>query len=141
MIQVQDTNLGYGVTIPSIIPASVTTNSGKFDGKHFKVTHANHNLHSAQNRVAISGITGDAVPTTITVGYAVSETSQIAVGSSLGFNFFEGAQVTASNPGFALIGEEIISYTEVGTNALSGTITRGIDNSFTRTYNVGDPIQ
>ena len=141
LIQVQDTNLGYGVTIPSIIPASVTTNSGKFDGKHFKVTHANHNLHSGQNRVAISGITGDAVPTTLTVGYAVSATSLISVGSSLGFNFFEGAQVTASNPGYAIIGEEVISYTAVGTNQLSGTISRGVDNTFTRTYAVGDPIQ
>ena len=41
----------------------------------------------------------------------------------------------------SLIGEEVISYTAVGTNQLSGTISRGVDNTFTRTYAVGDPIQ
>jgi len=141
LIQVHNASLGYGVTIASIIPSSVSVNSGAFDGKHFRVTHPNHCLHSADNRVSITGVTGDIVPTTLTVGYAVSATSTISVGSSTGFNFFEGAQVTASNPGFALIGEEIISYTSVGSNELGGTITRGIDNTFTRTYQVGDPIQ
>ena len=140
-IKVFDIPSSTDITLPSIIPSTVTTNSGKFDGKHFKVTHPNHSLHSSSNRVSLSGITGDSVPTTLTVGYAVSATSTISVGSSTGFNFFEGAQVTASNPGFALIGEEIISYTSVGTNVLGGTITRGIDSTFTRTYVAGDPIQ
>ena len=140
-IKVHDISSSSDITLPSIIPSTVTVNSGKYDGKHFKVTHPNHNLHSSNNRVQLTGITGDILPTTLTVGYAVSATSTISVGSSTGFNFFEGAQVTASNPGFALIGEEIISYTSVGTNVLSGTITRGIDSTFTRTYDVGDPIQ
>ena len=140
-IKVHDIPSSSDITLPLIIPSSVNVNGGKYDGKHFRVTHPNHSLHSSNNRVTISGITGDKVPTTLTVGYAVSATSTISVGSSEGFNFFEGAQVTASNPGFALLGEEIISYTEVGTNVLSGTITRGIDDTFTRTYEVGDPIQ
>ena len=65
----------------------------------------------------------------------------VSVASSTGFNFFEGAQVTASNPGFALLGDEIIQYTSVGTNQLSGTITRGNDDTFARTYPIGAPVQ
>ena len=140
-IQVHDASLGYGVTISNIIPSSVNVNNVEFDGKHFRVTHPNHCLHDATNRVSITGVTGDTVPTKLTVGYAVSAVSAISVGSSTGFNFFEGSQVSASNPGFALIGEEIISYTSVGSDSLGGTITRGVDNTFTRTYQSGDPIQ
>ena len=40
-----------------------------------------------------------------------------------------------------MIGDEVIQYTSVGVNQLSGTITRAIDNTFARTYPVGTPVQ
>jgi len=136
-----NTLISDGTTLPNIKPSTVTTNTDQYDGLHFKVTHANHGNHAANNTVAIDGITGDSVPTKTTVAYGVSATSVVSVASSTGFNFFEGAQVTASNPGFALIGDEVIQYTSVGTNQLSGTITRGNDNTFARTYPIGTPVQ
>ena len=140
-IQYYNPTLGYGVTVSNIIPATVTTNTDKFDGQHFRVSHPNHGMHADNNTVSINGISGDTVPTKTTVAYGVSDTSVVSVASSTGFNFFEGEQVTASNPGFALIGDEVIQYTSVGVNQLSGTITRGNDNTFARTYPVGTPIQ
>ena len=140
-IQYHDASLGYGVTVAGIIPSTVTTNTDQYDGLHFKVSHPNHGNYSDNNTVKINGITGDSVPTKTTVAYGVSDTSLVSVASSTGFNFFEGAQVTASNPGFALLGDEIIQYTSVGTNQLSGTITRGNDDTFARTYPVGTPVQ
>ena len=140
-IQYHDATLGYGVTVAGIIPSTVTTNTDQYDGLHFKVSHPNHGNHAANNTVKINGITGDSVPTKTTVAYGVSDTSVVSVASSIGFNFFEGAQVTASNPGFALLGDEIIQYTSVGTNQLSGTITRGNDDTFARTYPIGTPVQ
>ena len=101
-------------------------------------SHCNHALN---NSVTISDISGDSIPTKTTIGYGISATSVVSVASSTGFNFFEGAQVTASNPGFALIGNEIIQYTSVGANQLSGTITRAVDNSIARTYPIGTPVQ
>ena len=136
-----NTLISGGTTLPNIIPATVTTNTDQYDGLHFKVTHPNHGNHAANSTVTIADITGDSVPTKTTVGYGISATSVVSVASSTGFNFFEGAQVTASNPGFALIGNEIIQYTSVGTNQLSGTIVRGVDNSLARTYEIGTPIQ
>ena len=136
-----NTIISGGTTLPNIIPATVTTNTDQYDGLHFKVNHANHGHHSTNNTVSIDGITGDSVPTKTTVAYGVSATSVVSVASSTGFNFFEGAQVTASNPGYALIGNEVLKYTSVGTNQLSGTITRGNDNTFARTYPIGTPVQ
>ena len=140
-IQSYDASLGYGVTISPIVPASVTINNDEYDGTHFKVTHPNHGLHSANNKTSISGVTGDSVPTKLTVGYAVSSTGPVSVASSLGFSWFEGAQVSGSNPGYALIGDELISYTNVGTNQLTGTISRALDSTFARTHKINDPVQ
>jgi len=136
-----NTLISDGTTLPNIKASTVTTNTDQYDGLHFKVTHPNHGNHAANNTIAIDGITGDSVPTKLTVGYGVSATSVVSVASSTGFNFFEGAQVSASNPGFALIGDEIIQYTTVGTNQLGGTITRGNDSTFARTYPIGTPVQ
>ena len=136
-----NTIISDGVTLPNIKPSTVVTNTDQYDGLHFRVTHPNHGNHSISNKVDIDNITGDSVPTKLTVGYAQSVTSSVSVGSSLGFNFFEGAQVSASNPGYALIGDEIIKYTTVGTNQLTGTITRGVDDSFAKTHEIDTPVQ
>jgi hypothetical protein len=136
---------GAGVGIASvqgaIVPDTVTINTDEYDGRHFKVNHPNHGNHSGTSFVTLEGITGDSVPTRLSVGYAASVTSVVSVASSIGFNMFEGAQVTPSNPGFAVIGDEIISYTSVGTNQLTGTITRNIDNSIVMNHEIDAPVQ
>ena len=98
-------------------------------------------MHAANNRVKITGVESDTVPSKITVGYAASSIENLSIGSSSNFNFFEGAQVTADNPGFALIGKEIIAYTGVGNNVLTGITTRGIDGTISQTYSANEPIQ
>lgn len=132
---------GIGSTVFGINPITVTTNNNEYDGKHFRVYHDNHGMHAANNLVEISGVEGDTVPTRITVGYGVSSIDNISVASSTNFNFFEGSQVSATNPGFALIGDEIIAYTGVGNNVLTGITTRGIDGTYAKTYPANEPIQ
>ena len=132
---------GVTNTLTSIVPATINVNSDEFDGTHFKVSHDNHGMHAENNRVEIIGVSGDSIPTKITAGYAVSSTDAIGIGNSMGFNFFEGAQVEPSNPGFAIIGDEILAYTGVALNTLTGITTRGIDGSIPRTYNPDTPIQ
>ena len=136
-----NTLISDGTTLPNIVPATVTTNTDQYDGLHFRVSHPNHGNHAANNTVKLSGIKGDSIPTKTTVAYGRSDTTVVSIASSTGFNFFEGEQVTASNPGFALIGEEIIQYTSVGVNQLSGTILRGVDSTIARTFPIGTPIQ
>ena len=136
-----NTLISDGTTLPNIVPATVTTNTDQYDGLHFRVSHPNHGNHAANNTVKLFGIKGDSIPTKTTVAYGRSDTTVVSVASSIGFNFFEGEQVTASNPGFALIGEEILQYTSVGVNQLSGTILRGVDSTIARTFPIGTPIQ
>lgn len=133
--------VGVGSTLFSIVPTTVTTNTDEYDGTYFKVSHKNHGMHADNNIVTITGVSGDTVATTISVGYGVSSINNISVASSTNFNLFEGAQVSASNPGFALIGDEIIAYTGVGANVLTGITTRGVDGTKARTYSTNTPIQ
>ena len=140
-IQVYDSTLGYGVTVTGIVPSSVSVNTDQRTGKIFKVHHPMHGMNSELNRVRIAGVVGDSLPTRLTVGYAASSTANISVASSTGFNMFEGAQVSASNPGYALLGDELIAYTGIGNNTLTGITGRGIDSGFARTYEIDAPIQ
>ena len=125
----------------NINPTAVTINNNEFDGTHFRVQQRNHGMHAANNTVRIVGAIGDQIPTTITVGYAASSIENISVGNSATFNFFEGAQVTADNPGYALINKEIIAYTGVGNNVLTGITTRGIDGTLSQSYTADTEIQ
>ena len=132
---------GIGSTMTNINPTAVTINNNEFDGTHFRVQQRNHGMHAANNTVRITGAVGDEIPTTITVGYAASSIENISVGNSATFNFFEGAQVTADNPGYALINKEIIAYTGVGNNVLTGITTRGIDGTLSQSYTADTEIQ
>ena len=132
---------GIGSTVFGINPTSLDVNAKEFDGRHFRVNHANHSMHAGNNRVIIKNVEGDTIPTKITVGYGVSSIENISVGNSTNFNFFEGSQVTPTNPGFARIGNEIIAYTGVGNNVLTGITTRGIDGTIPKTYAANHGIQ
>ena len=133
--------VGLGSTLASITPSTVTINGDEFDGKHIRVTHSNHGMHAFNNKVNLTRVEGDTIPTNITVGYGASSIQNISIGASANFNMFEDAQVSTSNPGFALIGNEIIAYTGVGNNVLTGITTRGVDGTTTQSFLPGTPIQ
>ena len=133
--------VGLGSTLASITPTSVTINSDEFDGKHVRVSHPNHGMHAFNNKVDITRIEGDTIPTNITVGYGASSIQNISIASSANFNMFEGSQVSTTNPGFALVANEIIAYTGVGNNVLTGITTRGVDGTITQSFLPGTPIQ
>jgi hypothetical protein len=133
--------VGLGSTLASITPTSVTINADEFDGKHVRVSHPNHGMHAFNNKVDLTRVEGDTIPTNITVGYGASSIENISIGSSSNFGIFEGSQVSTTNPGFALIGNEIIAYTGVGNNVLTGITTRGVDGTTTQSFLPGTPIQ
>jgi hypothetical protein len=132
---------GSTETLTAITPTSVSINADEFDGKHIRVSHPNHGMHAFNNKVELTRIEGDTIPTNITVGYGASSIDNISIASSANFNMFEGSQVSTTNPGFALIGNEIISYTSVGNNILTGITTRGIDGTTTQSFLPGTPVQ
>ena len=114
-------------SISSIRVNTSTAIGGFYSGNFFKVNHPNHGMYSSLNKVEISNVFSDIAPTTLSVPINSSSTS-ISIASTSNFTSFEGLPVGNSNPGFALVENEIIKYTSVGEGALNG-ITRGIDST------------
>ena len=114
------------------------------DGLHFTVDHRNHGMYFNDNLVTISGMTGDVRPTKTSVDVSSTETTQIYI-DNIGYdvlsNFgtFENIPVSATNPGYAKIGTEIISYTGVSEDRITG-IARGIDTTLVKDHSTGTKI-
>jgi len=128
------TIVGAGVTITSVLPDSY------YDGRHMKILHMNHGMHSTENYLRVSSFrplqteTNSKTTSTITDG-----ATTIPIVSSSGFETFEGNAVDAFNPGYAIIGNEVIRYTSYTSTSL-GSVTRGIDGSQAISYESGVPV-
>jgi hypothetical protein len=109
------------------------------DGLHIKVLHRNHGMHSDVNLVEIENVKSDVIPSTLTDNYLNSSTSNIQISDVSEFTTFEGVSVGSTNPGYALISNEIIKYTGISGNSLTG-ITRGIDSTNSYSYNTGSLV-
>ena len=129
-----NTELNYSVGGKVIINAPIVTIS---DGLHVKINHRNHGMYSDQNYVTISGVIPDSKPTTLTAEYRSDSTSPISVSNATTFSTFENVGVGTTNLGYALIGNEVISYTTSTSNTIGGSIVRG---SNPKTYPIGTPV-
>lgn len=112
------------------------------DGLHIKVNHRNHGMNSNQNLVALSNVSSDLKPTKLFSNYSSTSNDDIFVESVSIANFetFENVSVGATNPGYIIIENEIISYT--GINSVSSPpsltgITRGVDQTNSFAYPAG----
>ena len=133
-------NHSAGTVIDSTLDVVTYDATGSiFTGEYAKVDCFNHGMYGSGNKVVIAGATPDTLPT-VTSTIVNSTTSAIAIGDSTGFDVFEGVQVSAANTGYAIINSEVISYTSVGINTLSG-IVRGIDNTQAINHAQGSTIQ
>ena len=140
-----DGKTGIGTTVDGQIGSAVTITSfdvdSTNDGLHFKVNHRSHGLHAFNNLVKISAVSPDVPETKLTADYDRDSTSDISVVSSSNFDTFEGVGVGTTNYGYAVIGNEIISYTGTANGAITGVTTRGIDNTIQTSHSSGDIIE
>jgi len=131
------TIVGAGVTVNSI------TEDQYYDGRHMKVYHSNHMMHSPENYMQMAEFRPSLteVNTTTTAAIAAAESTSISIAATTGFDKFEGVDVSASNPGYVQIGNEVIGYTGLGGGKLTG-ITRGpsVDGSQAQSYVLGVPV-
>ena len=118
-------------------PVSISNISVVRDGLHFRVSHKNHGLHSTKDKVIISNVMPDIPPTKLNAEYSASSTGFLSVENSSIFGIFENIGVSEENPGYILIGSEIIKYTSVSDGILGGSIVRG-ENP--RTYPIGTKV-
>ena len=130
-----DGNIGSGVTISTFDVDSTE------DGLHFKVNHRAHGLHAFNNLVTISNVDSDIASTKLTTDYDNTSTADISVVSSSNFATFEGVGVGTTNYGYAIIGEEILSYTGVANGSITGVTTRGIDSTTQSSHSSGDEVK
>ncbi len=128
------TTLGEGVNITNIF------DDPYYDGLHMRITQMNHGMHSPENFVKVESmrpLTSE-INSTTTTAITVSSTT-IPLVSSSGFDTFEGLAVNAStNPGYAIIGNEVVEYTVSG-NSLIIT-QRGVDATPVQSYATGVPV-
>ena len=122
-------SVGVAVTVSEIITES--------DGLHILVNHKNHGMYFNQNYVTISGVESDIAPTKLSLAYNSDSTAAISVDSISNFTTFENVGVGTTNLGYALIGDEVISYTSASGGTLGGTIVRG---SNPKNYPAGTPV-
>ena len=127
-------NSGIGGNAIPVAPIRVNT-----DGLHIEVFQRNHGMHTRINQVTLSDIASDVSPTTLSVDYSKSSTGNISIGNSTVFGQFEGVGVGTTNPGYAKIGNEVISYTGVAANTLTG-ISRGVDNTQATNHSSSDLV-
>jgi hypothetical protein len=120
---------GTGILIDEIITEN--------DGLHVKVDHRNHGMYFNDNLVVISNAQSDIKPTKLSAQLPADSTGAMSVDNSSSFSTFENVGVGTTNPGYLLIGDEIIEYTEVSAGVIGGNIVRG---SSPKTYPIGTPV-
>lgn len=131
------TDLNFSVGGNVVIPADgIQTQT---DGLNVKINHKNHGMHAGENIVKISNVFTDTRPIKITTNYDRTSTSDILVDATTNFSTFENVGISSTNPGYVLIGDEIIAYQGVTATSLIG-ITRQIDQTLSSSYSSGTPV-
>ena len=107
------------------------------DGLHIKVNQKNHGMYSSQNTVTIDGVDTDVPTTQLAAEYSSTSTGSIVLDDATNFAEFENVGVGSTNLGYVKIGTEILSYSGVTANTLTG-VTRGVDSTSTLTHDADD---
>ena len=123
-----------------LVGAAASTITLVSDGLHIKVNHKNHGMCASHSSVILSNIKPDISATKLLDSYPKNSTDSIIISDSTNFGSFENVGVGSTNPGYVLVGEEIIEYTGVSTSLLTG-IARNIDDTVSYTYSVGTEVR
>ena len=127
------------VSLGSTTILDVTEGTGTNSGNFLEVSHFNHGMYANNNKLKLSGIESDISPSILTANLLSAGSDTIFVEDSSVFETFEGVTVSASNPGYVKIGDEVIEYKTVSSNQL-GDLTRGIEGK-TETHEVNSKVQ
>ena len=132
---------GTLVALASTTIRDAVADGGVYSGNYMKVDHFDHNMYSSTNKVELINVQSSTIPTTLSATLNSQEVTTISVSDSSNFGTFEGITVSASNPGYVKIGNEIIKYEGVS----SGTLTisssgRGTDSTIVQSHSVNSII-
>jgi hypothetical protein len=125
---------GTRVSLGGTIILSSDTYDSYYDGSYFKINHFNHGMYSTNNIVELTNISPDTPSVTLSSQLLnTSSLLNIASADTAYFQTFEGSTVSATNPGYIIVNNEIIKYTIVQSSSLEG-LERGIDNTIPITH-------
>jgi hypothetical protein len=119
----------------------IRNSSSDFDvfsnGNIIRIGHYGHGMYSSNNIVKLSNVQSNITPVELQNTLLNSDTS-INVGSANTTTFatFEGMPVSATNPGYVVIDQEIIKYESISGDTLI-SITRGEDSTKVETHESG----
>ena len=94
-------------------------------------------MYSNQNTVTFSNVQSDVAPTQLAADYDSTSTGSIIVDDATDFAEFENVGVGSTNLGYVKVGSEILSYSGVVNNTLTG-VTRGVDSTQTLSHDEKD---
>ena len=112
-------------------PSTVT------DGLHIKINQKNHGMHGTQDVITLTDVQSDVTPTKLAADYDSASTGSIILDDASDFASFENVGVGSTNLGYIRVGSEILSYSGVTNNTLSG-VSRGVDSTQTLSHDLGD---
>ena len=129
--------------VPSI---SLPPNPFKFTASSglIEVYHPNHGMNSKQNYVKINGVISQS--TTTTLNTTISSTTQsgnITIGNATDTSWsnINGVAVSANNPGYILVKNEIIKYTSIsGTTLTIPSDGRAQFGTTASSHSIGDLV-
>ena len=134
---------GAGVTVLNYSAGGNVRLSGSpvaiSDGLHIKVNQKNNGMYSTQNTVTFTDVASDVQPTVLSADYDSSSTGSISVDDATDFAEFENVGVGSTNLGYVKVGSEILSYSGVSNNTLTG-VTRGVDSTKTLSHSSLDIV-
>ena len=95
------------------------------DDKEVLVYHRNHCMHNRTNNVTVEGAISEIADTVLTSALSVGTmTINLEDGSDF-HDIVNGAAISASNPGYLMIGDEIIQYSAIALDGKSITVATG----------------
>jgi hypothetical protein len=121
------------VSLASTTIRNFAPSTNQYSGNYLRVEHFDHGMYGNTNKLRIYDAESSTAPVIITSSLTSTSTT-VAIGDTSNFGTFEGVSVSATNPGYVKIGNEIIKYESIGSGFL-GTITRGIDSTISINHN------
>ena len=99
----------------------------------------NHGMYNSINQVTLTDIESDLDPSELTQNYSATSTANLGVQVGSAYTTFEGLTVGAAQTGYVRIDDEILGYTGVSGNTLTG-ISRGVDGTDQEAHDSGDIV-
>ena len=90
-------------------------------------------MYNSINQVTLTDVESNLVPSELTQNYSRTSTANLGVLVGSAYTTFEGLTVGAAQTGYVRIDDEILGYTGVSGNTLTG-ISRGIDGILLRKH-------